>query len=169
MSKEKSILENLSALGRGKDKTFIATVVENYPDKDIVDVKDLSGTLFPDVRKRSGIGDPRKGINITPAKNSTVIVSRIGESDELFIEMISEIESIIIDGGSNAGIVKVIKLTERLNLIEKSVNELKNLIKSWVPATGDGGALLKTIVSAWANEPLSETDQSIIENEKIKH
>jgi hypothetical protein len=169
MSTEKSIIDNLSALGRGKDKTFIATVVENYPDKDIVDVKDLSGTLYPDVRKRSAIGNPDKGINITPAKNSTVLISRIGESDELFIAMFSEIESIKIDGGYNAGLVKVIKLTERLNLIEKSINELKNYMKSWVPATGDGGAALKTIASTWSNEPLSETDKAIIENEKIKH
>jgi len=98
------------------------------------------------------------------------LVSRIGDSDELFIAMFSEIESIKIDGGENAGMVKVIELTKRLNAIEKSINDLKNVLKSWTPpAAPDGGAALKALSASWSNTQLEETQRSALENEKIKH
>lgn len=168
--KEEKILEAIKALGRGSQKTFVAVVEDNYPDKDIVDVRDLSGTMYIDVRKRAAVGNPCVGILITPAVGSSVLVSRIGDSDELFIEMFSEIESIKIDGGQNDGIVKVVELTKRLNAIETSINQLKNVIKSWTPpAAPDGGAALKALATSWSNERLEQTQQSALENEKIKH
>ena len=99
MSDEERIIANIKALGKGKEKTFVATVEKNYPDKDVIDVRDIAGTLFTGVRKRAAVGSD-KGIIITPAVGSSVIVSRIGESDELFVEMFSELESINITVGS---------------------------------------------------------------------
>ncbi len=98
MSDDEKILEGIKLLGAGKTKTFLATVKENYPGKDVVDVLDNYGTLYPDVRKRASIGS-NEGIIVTPVKNSSVIVSRIGESDEMFIEMFSEIEPIAVNVG----------------------------------------------------------------------
>ena len=54
---EAQILENLRRIGSGNEKTFLALVEKNYPDKDYIDVKDLSGTLYPEVRKRAAIGE----------------------------------------------------------------------------------------------------------------
>ncbi len=167
---ETKILQAIKALGKGNEKTFVAVVEDNYPDKDIVDVRDLSGTMYIDVRKRAAVGKPAAGILITPTNGSSVLVSRIGDSDELFIAMFSEIESIKIDGGENAGMVKVIELTKRLNAIEKSINDLKNVLKSWTPpAAPDGGAALKALSASWSNTQLEETQRSALENEKIKH
>jgi hypothetical protein len=99
MTDEEQILKGIEAIGRGKKKTFEAVVKENYPDKDIVDVECLAGTLYTGVRKRAAIG-ANKGVVITPVKGSSVIVSRIGESDELFVEMFSEIEHINVTVGN---------------------------------------------------------------------
>ncbi len=99
MTEEERIIESIKRLGKGDEKTFIAIVEENYPDKDTIDVRDLSGTLYPDVRKRASIEQAKQGIVITPVKGSSVIVSRIEESDELFVEMFSEIEIMTISAG----------------------------------------------------------------------
>ena len=90
---EDDIVRGLRQMMKGNDLTFPAVVTDNYPDKDYCDVTDLNGTLFPEVRKRAAV-DSGKGMVVTPVNNSTVIVSRIQESDSLFINMVSEIESI---------------------------------------------------------------------------
>ncbi len=168
-SKEEQIRDLLKELALGKGKTFIAIVENNYPDKDMVDVRAMDGTLYTDVRKRASVDSPDKGILITPASKSSVIVSRIGESDELFIEMFSEVENIVFYGGRNEGTVKVKELTEQLNALEKDLNNLKTAFSSWVTVPNDGGAALKTITTTWAGSNLQLTDKKSLQNDKIKH
>lgn len=169
MTKEEQIRESIRKLGKGRQKTFVGIVDNNYPDKDYIDVKDLSGTLYTEVRKRAAICDPKKGILITPVSGSSVIISSIDESDEMFIEMYSEVESIQFDGGENEGLVKVKELTTRLNTIEKDINDLKTKLSAWVPVASDGGAALKTAITSWFSKKLTETQKKDIQNDKIKH
>lgn len=169
MAKENDILRGLQALGAGNEKTFFATVEKNYPDKDYIDVRCLSGTLYTEVRKRAAIGESDKGILITPAVGSSVIVSRIGESDELFVEMFSEVDTIQYNGGKNEGLVKVVELTAKLNSLENDLNNLKTVFTSWVIAPSDGGAALKTAAATWAGQKLTKTNKTEIQNEKITH
>lgn len=96
MNDEQRILESLRGLAKHPTATFPAIVINNCPDKEYIDVQDLSGVEYPDVRKRAAIEDKDSGLIITPVTGSSVIVSRLGSSDELFIEMFSEIESIKI-------------------------------------------------------------------------
>jgi len=91
------ILDGLrQIMGPGR-LSFPATVTENYPDQDYVDVEDMSGTPYPEVRKRAAV-DGKKGILITPVKGSSVIVSKLSGHDSncFVIIMFSEIESIKI-------------------------------------------------------------------------
>lgn len=172
MTKEQQILQQLRRLGAGNEKTFLGVVENNYPDKDYIDVKDLSGTLYPDVRKRASVGigdDSKKGIVITPVMGSSVIISRIGDSDELFVEMFSEVESMMFDGGENEGLVKVKELTNKINALENDINDLKTAFSTWVIAPSDGGAALKAITATWASSKLQVTNKSDIQNGKIKH
>ena len=172
MTKEQQILEQLRRLGAGNEKTFLGVVENNYPDKDYIDVKDLSGTLYLDVRKRASVGigdDAKKGIVITPVMGSSVIISRIGDSDELFVEMFSEVESMMFDGGENEGLVKVKELTNKINALENDINDLKTAFNTWVIAPSDGGAALKAITATWASSQLQITNKAEIQNEKIKH
>ena len=169
MSKEREIQDKLLAIGKGTEKTFIAVVIKNYPDKDYIDAEDLSGTKYTEVRKRASIGEPKKGILITPANGSTVIVGRIGDSDELFVEMFSSVDSIQFDGGENGGLVKVADVTAKLNSLEKDLNDLKQAISTWIPTPNDGGSALKAKVSSWAGSRLTETKKEDLQNDKVKH
>ena len=64
--------------------------------------------------------------------------------------------------------VKVGELTERLNLIEKDINSLKQKLSGWTPTPNDGGAALKTALSSYFSESLQETQVTDIENERVK-
>lgn len=169
MTKEEQIKEGIKNIGGGNEKTFLAIVEKNYPDKDYIDVKDLSGTLYTEVRKRAGIGEPKKGFLITPTIGSSVIVSRLGESDELFVELFSDVDSIQFNGGKNEGLVKVVELTAKLNSLEKDLNDLKTKLYAWVPVPNDGGASLKTTLTTWFGKKLTETNKKDIQNDTFTH
>ena len=79
-------------------------------------------------------------------------------------------DGITLNGGQFGGIVKIAELTQKLNAIEDDINALKNVFTSWAPVAQDGGAALKTAVcAAWADNQLTPTQKSDIENEKVKH
>lgn len=75
---------------------------------------------------------------------------------------------IMMNGGKLGGLVKIENLTSRLNVIEKDINSLKNLLSSWVPVPNDGGASLKTSLTYWSEHILVETKRGDYENESIK-
>lgn len=170
---EAQILDNLRRIGNGNEKTFLALVEKNYPDKDYIDVKDLSGTLYPEVRKRAAIGEgdtSKKGIVITPVTGSSVIISRIGASDELFVEMFSEVESIVFDGGVNGGLAITPKLVQELNKNNTLLQAIITILSgSPIPEPGNGSpsALQTALKGAISGKELG--DFSEIENSKIKH
>ena len=58
--------------------------------------------------------------------------------------------------------------TERLNLIEKDINSLKQKLSGWTPVPNDGGSALKTALSSYISESLKETQVRDIENERVK-
>ena len=173
MTKEQEILKKFQILGKGNEKTFLAFVEENYPNKDYIDVKDLSGTIYPDVRKRAAIGtgnDAKKGIVITPVPGSSVIVSRIGDSDELFVVMFSEVESIVIDGGENGGLTIAPTLVQELNKNNELLQAIITVLSGpQIPEPGNGSpsALQTALKGAISGKKLG--DFSNIENKKIKH
>ena len=169
MNKEDKILKQLKALGKGNEETFPAIVENNYPDKDVVDVRDLSGTLYTDVRKRSAVGSPDKGILITPGQNSSVLVSRIGRSDELFIEMFSEVESVVFDNGENGGLTITPELKKQLDKVTARIDAIYNAIRNSAVAPNDGGSTFKTNMITVLSSVTDKEDFSKIENTKIKH
>lgn len=124
------------------------------------------------------------GLCLFPEKGSFVVVGFVAdgaagvvllteriESAEIVIGDISAVidkSAVSFNGGRLGGLVKVEDLTTRLNLIENSVNDLKNIIAAWVPVTQDGGAALKSAITSWAASPLAVTARSDYENEKVK-
>lgn len=159
------IVSGLLRLLKVTEMSFVATI---QADKgDLVDVKDLNGTLYPDVRKTATKG--KIGIKITPTPLSYVLVSRISNSDDLFVELYSEIESIEIMGGTNGGMVKVADLVQKLNALENEVNNLKTAISTWVPVASDGGAALKAALTTWFGQSLTLTVSNDLANIKFKH
>lgn len=169
MSREQDIIERLKLLSKGPKETFIATVEDNQPEEDSITVRDINGTLYPEVRKRAFLGPGTDGIIITPATGSTVLVSRISGSDEMFIEMFSEVDSIVIDGGHNGGFVITPKLIEQLQKVTVRIDGIIDALKNAKPTPQDGGAGLQTTIIAGLSKIMDKESFDNLENEKIKH
>lgn len=173
MTDEQKVYDAFSKMGRRVDVCFLATVENNYPDKDYIDARDLNGVLYPEVRKRAALVEGTAGILITPAAGSSVIVGRISESDELFIEMFSEVESIIIDGGEFGGLIKIQEITNKINELVRTVNDLIQKFNSHthqVSTTGSASAQKGTAAAPTSKaSDAKELDRGDYENEKIKH
>jgi hypothetical protein len=166
------IIEGFKKHLKGVETSFIASVVEDK--KTTVDVKDLNGTLYPDVRKIAT--ENAKGFVPKLPKDSFVLVSRISKSDDLFISMMSEIESIeldvdddiVINGGKNDGLVKVKELTDKINGIEDQINSLLSTLQGVSVALAPSGTFAFAPIFS-SISPLIKTQQTEIENDKIKH
>lgn len=160
------IIEGLQRLLRVSETSFIAMVTDNSKEF-TVDVKDMNGTLYPEVRKVGTVG--KNGIVPIPSNGSYVIVSRISNSDDLFISMYSEVDSLELMGGSNGGLAVVSSLVEKYNQLENDLNSLKTAIATWTAVPNDGGGALKVALSQWYGQQLAITVTDDIENSKIKH
>ena len=148
MTNEEKILQGLRQLSKGPDHVFPAIVKDNHENDDYIDVMDLAGTTFLQVRKRSAI-DGKKGIVITPIKESSVLVGRIGGSDFLYMAMCSEIysvkitlndQTIILDENGisvdmGSGKYEIKNTSENL---KKLLDDLNNAIMQLTVTTGTG-------------------------------
>ncbi len=140
---------------------------------------DIDGLQLTDVRLRAVVNGENSKILITPKIDSYVLVADVsgGKLTELVVVQFSEIDKIeidceteiIINGGDNAGLVKIKELTDKLNVIENDINNLKAVFSAWLPVVQDGGKSLKMALGTWYGSQLTQTQQSDIENDKIKH
>lgn len=78
-------------------------------------------------------------------------------------------DAVTFNGGKLGGLVVSGKAADKLNALEKDINELKTVFSGWTPAPQDGGAALKGAVSTWAGKSLATTAATDLENEKVKH
>ena len=76
---------------------------------------------------------------------------------------------IVLNGGSNGGLVVIDRLVDKLNQLEKEVNDLKNVFSSWSPVVQDGGAALKASVASWASATIETTKVEDLEDTNVKH
>lgn len=169
MTNENKILEALRRIGKNPASSFPAVVKAIYQDKDYCDCVDLNGVLYEDVRLRAAIGNHQEGIVIRPAVDSSVILSRLDNSDELFVSMFSAVDSIVIDGGSNGGLVITPELRTQLGKLTARVDGIMDAINNGVPGSADGGAALLTSIKTGLATITDVEDFTAIENEKIKH
>lgn len=141
----------------------------------------------PDIRLSVIKGGSDKGLLVTPAAGSIVMVADLsgGALRELAVVGFTEVESIdakigsskvhIADGmiemndGKNDGLVNVKGLVQKLNAVEQDVNNLKTALGGWVPVPQDGGAALKASITGWAAKSLATTTQNDIEDTKVTH
>lgn len=123
------------------------------------------------------------GVCLFPKEKSYVVVGFIADGAAGMVLLTEEIESaeivigessavmnadgITFNGGTFGGLVKVEDLTKRLNIIEKDINKLKTVFSSWVVASQDGGAALKTAAGDWFGSQLTPTKRDDYENKKI--
>lgn len=131
------------------------------------------------VRLNATVKD-NEGLIIYPTKNSYVLVTNI-DNDKYFVSQFSQIEKITIDvnsnivinGGKNEGLVKIKELTNKLNALKTTLNNLISAYNSHthsVTTTGTSeaqkGIAAVTISTALQAASFNKSDY---ENTKIKH
>lgn len=139
---------------------------------------ELDGMRLTDVRLRAVVNGENSKILITPKTDSHVlVVDMSGDLSQLAVVGYSEVEKIeinatdkiIFNGGNNDGLVKIKELTNKLNNIEKDINNMKTAIAGWIPVPQDGGAALKTSLSDWFSSFLQITQKEDMEDTNITH
>lgn len=119
-----------------------------------------------------------------PAVGSRIFIGRIADSDEWLmlkagaidvyhikignVEFMMDSNGIILNGGSNDGMVTLSGCVTQLNKLENDVNNLKTVFSTWVPVPNDGGAALKTTATSWYGSPLTDTINADLENPNVK-
>jgi len=91
------------------------------------------------------VTDAVSGILKVPKVGAQALAVKIEDGDGFLLLDCAEYEKIIINGGNNGGLINIESLVEKINAIEKDINNLKDVFsKSWTPVAQDGGAALKT-------------------------
>lgn len=128
-------------------------------------------TDFENVRLTVGFtGD--SDLLVIPAEGSMVIAADMSAPlmRDIVVLAVSKSAGIVFQGGQNGGLVKVKELTEKLNAIEKEINDLKTALSPGkVQVDPTSSAILPTTFSTWIKEKLTQTKQTDLENANFKH
>jgi hypothetical protein len=130
-----------------------------------------SPTRF-DVRLRAVIDGSANGIMIIPKVGSKVVVDTIqGNKMMSYVALVSEVERVELFGKEQGGIPIASAIAERLAIIEKDLNGLKDALGAWKtpPAAPDSGALIITLVQSFVNKKITVTKLEDIENKNVLH
>ena len=179
---EKTLAENLSSLVKYlyKDENYYSKIgiVKSIDEVEYTcEVEFLDGSPnFDDVKLQQFATSD--GLFIKPSIDSAVIVS-FSSRNNAYISMFSAVEEVVIQGGVNEGMVKIVEQTRKLNDLVAEVqgivndlNILKTAFSSWVPIPTDGGAALKAIAATWYGStlpPMTSFNKTDYENIKVKH
>jgi hypothetical protein len=120
------------------------------------------------IRLRAVDDEQDKGFVLYPKVGSTILVGKIENLSAYYVAMFSELEHVVINGGENGGLVISQNTANKLNAIEKKMNDLASIFNQWTPAPSDGGAALKSLLTVWG-QPLTITKSKDLENPKVKH
>lgn len=178
MDKSKEIKEAIKSIVGVPGMMFVMGKVESVGDE-TCSVKIADRIVINDVRLNASADGNADNILIKPNVGSMVLMADLsgGELRSLVVISFSALDSmtvkfegeVVINGGVNEGLVKVVELAEKLNAIENDINNLKSIFSSWVPVVYDGGASLKAAAASWAAQKLTTTSKEDIENPTIKH
>ena len=183
------VLDTNDELGLGRIKVKIPSVTHNKPHptwaypKTQWGGKDYGMQILPSLGEVVWVefehGDTRypiwnfahrtEGDKPEEFASSQVYGFKSPKGQTIIIDDRDDVEKIIINHGDNAGLVKVIELTERLNLIEQKIKEFLAHYRTHQvvdPLSGMAGPLLP---SPPAPIDPTETDQVYIENENVQH
>lgn len=151
-----------------KPVTVLGTVAAVDESAKTCDIDD-DGLVMYGIRLQC-VTDAAGGILCVPKKGAAALVVQIEGGDGWMLADCAEYEKIIINGGGNGGLIKINDLINRLNVLEKSLNDLKQVFSTtWVVAPQDGGAALKSAAANWAADTITETKAEDIEDSTVKH
>lgn len=178
MDRSKEIKEVIKSIAGVPGMMFVMGKVESVGDE-TCSVKIADRLVINDVRLNASADGNADNILIKPKVGSMVMMADLsgGELRSLVVISFSALDTmtvmfdgeVVINGGENEGLVKVVELTKKLNAIEDKINALEDALKNWTPMPYDGGATLKGFLTEYFAKPSPKTVQSDIENDKIKH
>lgn len=144
----------------------VGKVVSIDETEKTAEIQIINGPIMTDVLLQQVASD--SGIFISPSIGSLVIINYT-EKTTAYISLYSEIDSIIFQGGTNGGLIKIVDLVTKLNNIENDINTLKSVFSAWIVNPADGGAALKTAAASWYTSTITPTVRADLENENFKH
>ena len=95
--RSEDIRRKLKELSVGDEQVFLATVKEVNQDEFTCMIETSTDIQYIDVRLRAVIDPEKKGFCFIPKLDSLVLVGRIGNSNELYVVLFSEIDKIIFN------------------------------------------------------------------------
>ena len=169
------VVEALRNIFSGKLPTYGGTVADVDDAARTCSVELPTGLVLEDVHLQPLSGG-KAGLVCIPKPGADCIILATGGGEYLLlcateldaVHLDAETE-IVVNGGKNKGIAKSPALVEKYNALEDDLNALKNVFKSWVPVSQDGGAALKGAVAGWAGQQVTRTAIADIQNEKFTH
>lgn len=166
LSEIKESIQKMASKG-GAGIVFTAKV--KAVDGDTCSVE-LDGLTLTDVRLRAVVNGENSKILVTPETGSYVLVADLaGDLSQLVVVGYSEVEKIEVDadnivfnGGDNKGLIKIEKLTQKLNDLVRTFNNHTHQVNTTGGPTAQSGT---TAIPS----PASEFDKSFYEDTKITH
>ncbi len=153
-------------------EAFLGTVTSVDEDARTCDVQPLMDDAeFKNVWLQ-GSSESTEGVLVVPKVDSEVVCIAIDDFQAVVINTTS-VEKVLIESplvqfndGANGGLINISDLQTEIAKLNSSLNSLKTIIDSMIPVPSDGGAALKTALSAWVVET---ADLSNITDDKITH
>lgn len=165
MNKTREIRELLRRIA-GTDKQvqtfFNAQVTEVGDDFCTVKYQEL---VLEDVRLGAVVDGGQNKLIVKPAIGSQVLIADLSEGTmrDLAVIAWSDVESIIINGGSLGGLVNISALTDKLNQLVQVFNTHTHTVST------TGTAAAQTGTAAPITSLASQFNASDYEDDKIKH
>lgn len=180
----KKLLEFKSLL-TDKIKSKIPTQTEwvkvdsvNWTERTMVAIGEQNGLEYHDVVL--GLGS----VDVKPKVGSYALIGSINNGEACYMIAAEEIEAfevvdqtgfkwslndgqMTINGDSFGGIVNAVELKNQLDKNTLILQNIQEVFTNWVPVANDGGASLKSLVTAFVS--LQRSNFSNIQNSKIKH
>ena len=146
----------------------VCKVISVDKDLNTCDVEPLDGDAeLLDVRL-TATEENQTGFIVYPEIDSSVIVTFI-DKDTAFVSMCTETEEILINGGTNGGLINIETLISNLDKNNLILDAIKRVVSAPIAEAGNGApSSLGTALNS-ALLSLNVGDFSSMEDEKIKH
>lgn len=145
--------------------------VKSVSKADNTCVVEVTGTeeTYNDVRLMAIEGKVDNPTVMYPKVESMVVIAPLfGSKSEWAVLSITEVDEIYLNGSDFGGLVKADVLKKELDKTNATVTAIRNALLNWVVVPSDGGAALKSIVSATLPSVNVGNFESI-KNDKVKH
>lgn len=146
------------------------------------------GATFFNVRLKPVSDSDGNGIIVIPEVDSDVLVGVTDlNQDSTFVVQFGKVKSYLVkttsgtlevdaagtiklNGDNLGGLIKINSLIQELNASNQLLLAIKNVLTSWAPVSGDGGAALKlAAIGALQQLQPGQFDTNTLENTKVKH